>query len=168
MGTWIKAVPPKMLHDKFGVYQGQWTKEMDRCYIRKEDGVCVCSRLLRTPMGNVEHVTITRKNDGYLTTDGSAGFTWSEKQEIKNELFGENRVAVEVFPPTDRLVDVADVYHLWVFDKKYRLPFGIHYKEYKPAINRGYNMTEAELKELQEYYEETEHEDERNNQTATT
>lgn len=156
MGTWIKAVPPKMLHDQMGIYHGDWTPEMDRCWIRKEDGTCVCSRLLRTPMGNVEHVTITRRNGGILTNDGSRGFSWSEKQEIKNELFGENRVAVEVYPTTDRLVDVADVYHLWVFDKKFRLPFGIHPKEYKQAINRGYNMTEGELKELQKFYEEQE------------
>lgn len=154
--TWIKSVPPKMLHDNFGVYMGQWMPEMDRCWIRKEDGTCVCSRLLRTPMGNVEHVTISRKDPSgrIITNDGSGELTWAEKQQIKNELFGENRVAVEVYPPADRLIDVADVYHLWVFNKKYRLPFGIHPKEYKPAINRGYSMTQGELKELQEYYKE--------------
>ena len=154
--TWIKGVPPKMLHDNFGVYIGQWMPEMDRCWIRKEDGTCVCSRLLRTPMGNVEHVTISRRDPSgrIITNDGSGELTWAEKQQIKNELFGENRVAVEVYPPADRLIDVADVYHLWVFNKKYRLPFGIHPKEYKPAINRGYSMTQGELKELQEYYKE--------------
>lgn len=154
--TWIKSVPPKMLHDNFGVYMGQWMPEMDRCWIRKEDSTCVCSRLLRTPMGNVEHVTISRRDlsGRIITNDGSGELTWAEKQQIKDELFGKNRVAVEVYPPADRLIDVADVYHLWVFDKKYRLPFGIHPKEYKPAINRGYNMTQGELKELQEYYRE--------------
>ena len=156
MGTWIKAVPPKLLHDEFGVYKGQWMPEMDRCWIRKEDGVCVCSRLIRTPLGNVEHVTISKNKKGLPTTDGTNGFTWAEKQEIKNELFGENRVAVEVYPTTDRLVDVADIYHLWVFDKKYRLPFGIHPKEYKPAINRGYSITEAEVKVLKDYYDSQE------------
>ena len=154
MGTWIKAVPPKMLHDQFGIYQGQWQPEMDRAWLRTEDGVMVCSRLIRTEMGNVEHVTITRKNDkGYLSTDGTGGFSWSEKQEIKDELFGKNRVAVEVYPTEDRLVDVADVYHLWVFNKKYRLPFGIHPKEYRKAINRGYSMTNDELVQLQKYYD---------------
>ena len=156
MGTWIKAVPPKLLHDEFGVYKGQWMPEMDRCWIRKEDGVCVCSRLIRTPLGNVEHVTISKNKNGLPTADGTNGFTWAEKQEIKNELFGENRVAVEVYPTTDRLVDVADIYHLWVFDKKYRLPFGIHPKEYKPAINRGYSITEAEVKVLKDYYDSQE------------
>lgn len=152
--TWIKAIPPKMMHDRLGVYQGQWMPEMDRCWIRKEDGVCVSSRLIRTSMGNIEHVTITRKADGFkVSNDGSKGFSWAEKQQIKDELFGANRVAVEVYPTEDRLVDTADVYHLWVFDKKYRLPFGIHPKEYQKAINRGYSVTDGELKQLQEYYQ---------------
>lgn len=156
MSTWIKGVPPKMMHDQLGIYHGQWMPEMDRCWIREEDGCCVCSRIIRTPMGNVEHVTISRRDPNrpdIVTTDGSGELTWAEKQQIKDELFGKNRQAVEVFPTEDRLVDVADVYHLWVFDKKYRLPFGIHPKEYQRAVNRGYNMTEDELKRLKEYYD---------------
>ena len=155
MSTWIKAVPPKMLHDQFGVYHGQWMPDMDRCWIRKEDGVCVCSRIIRSRIGNVEHVTITRHKTPaeVLANDGSGDFSWAEKQQIKDELFGKNRCAVEVFPTDDRLVDTADVYHLWVFDKKYRLPFGIHPKEYQKAINRGYSMNKAELEELQAYYD---------------
>ena len=147
-----------MLHDKFGVYHGQWLLEMDRCWIRKEDGVCVCSRMIRTPMGNVEHATITRQRDisQAFVNDGSGGFTWAEKQEIKDELFGRNRTAVEVYPTEDRLVDTSDVYHLWVFDKKYRLPFGIHPKEYQKAVNRGYSMSQDELKVLDDYYKSQE------------
>ena len=154
--TWIKAVPPKMLHDQFGVYRGQWMPEMDRCWIRKEDGCCVCSRIIHTSLGNVEHVTITKRDPNLpanvVTNDGSGELTWSEKQQIKDELFGKKRAAVEVFPPADRLVNTADVYHLWVFDKKYRLPFGIHPKEYKKAINRGYSISEYDLDALKDYY----------------
>lgn len=151
MSTWIKGVPPKMAHDMLGIYQGQWMPEMDRCWIREEDGVCVCSRLLRTSIGKVEHVTITRKTDDHLA--GKPGdFTWAEKQQIKNELFGTKRAAVEVFPTEDRLIDVMDVYHLWVFEKGFQLPFGIHPKEYQKAINRGYSMSQEELEALKDYY----------------
>ncbi len=150
MSTWIKSVPPKMLHDTMGVYHGNWMPEMDRCWIREEDGVTVSSRLVKTPVGNVEHVTITR---GDISFEGTGDFTWAEKMAIKNELFGENRAAVEVYPKTKNLVDVCDVYHLWVFDKKYEMPFGIHPREYKAAINRGYNITQSELVTLKEYYE---------------
>lgn len=154
MSTWLKAVTPKQLNDQFNVYHGQWTPEMDRCWIREEDGVCVSSRLLNTKWGKVEHVTITRKSKDILPTmDGSGGFTWSEKQQIKDELFGENRAAVEVYPKADRLVDVADVYHLWVFDKKIDIPFGIHPKEYQKAINRGSVPLSAEdIDKLEQYY----------------
>lgn len=155
MGTWIKAIPPKMLQDSFGIYHGQWMPEMDRCWFRKEDGTCVSSRLLRTKMGKVEHVTITRRLPGvFISTNGDADFTWADKQEIKDELFGKNRVAIEVFPTEDRMVDVADVYHLWVFEKGFRLPFGIHPKEYQPAVNRGYSMSQADLDALKAYYDE--------------
>lgn len=150
--TWIKCVTPAQLQSIIPIYQGQWHKEMDRCWIRKEDGVCVSSRLLRTEWGKVEHVTITHSTSGFVpSTDGSGSFTWAEKQQIKNELFGENRVAIEIYPKQDRLVDEADVYHLWVFDKKFNLPFGIHPKEYRPAINRGsVPISNEELDELKE------------------
>lgn len=144
--TWIKSVTPAALHKNFGIYTGQWMPEMDRCWIRTEDGVCVCSRLLRTDWGKVEHVTIT-KSGGEIS--------WADKQQIKDELFGKSRTAIEVFPSESRLVDVADVYHLWVFDKNFKLPFGIHPKEYQPAINRGaMPLSEQELQILQKYYDE--------------
>ena len=148
--TWIKAASPKMLHDQFGVYHGQWMPEMDRCWIRKEDGVTVSSRLLNTAIGKIEHVTITAKK---ISADGTGGFTWAEKQQIKNELFGEDRDAVEVFPKEKYLVDVCDVYHLWVFDKKHEMPFGIHPKQYRKAVNRGaLPLSKEDIQELKDYY----------------
>ena len=144
-----------MMHDQLGIYNGKWMPEMDRCWIRKEDGCCVCSRLIRTLWGTIEHVTISRRDPNskeIVTSDGSGELTWAEKQQIKDELFGKKRVAIEVFPSEDRLIDIADVYHLWVFEKNFRMPFGIHPKEYIPAINRGYSMNSAELKELNDYY----------------
>ena len=90
MGTWMKEIPPKMVHDRLGLYKGQWLPEMDRAWVRKEDGVSVYSRLIRTPWGNVEHVTITRGSKG-ISFDGSGDLTWMEKYQIKNELFGEKR-----------------------------------------------------------------------------
>lgn len=152
--TWIKAITPQQMNDFAHIYHGQWMPEMDRCWIRTEDGVCVCSRLIRTKIGKVEHVTITRgSKNGLVRNDGSGDFSWAEKQKIKNELFGENRCAVEVFPEKNNLVDTADVYHLWVFDKKYMMPFGIHPKQYQPSIRRGaLKLTEKEIEELQKFY----------------
>jgi len=50
---------------------------------------------------------------------------WREFQEIKNELVGKECEGVELYPAESRCVDMANQYHLWVFDKAgYRLPFG--------------------------------------------
>ena len=92
---------------------------MDRCW-ESNDGYNVMSRLLNTKWGKVEHVTIIKISDSN-SSDGSRDIPWRIKQEIKNELFGENILAIEVFPTDDMLVDECDVYHLWVFDKNFEL-----------------------------------------------
>ena len=150
--TWIKGITPKQMHDQFGMYQNDiWFQEMDRYWIRKEDRLTVASRLINTKWGKVEHVTIQKKA---FSSDGSGNLTWAENQQIKNELFGENRDAIEVFPNEKYLVDVCDVYHLWVFDKKFEMPFGIHPEQHIKAINRGaLKLTEEELEKLKEYYD---------------
>jgi len=154
--TFIKSIPPKYLKDNFGMYTGGnrlgWQGDMDRCWIDNDKDLCVCSRLIRTKFGNVEHVTITR---GRGTSDGSGDVSWSEKMRIKNELFGENRFAIEVFPKQKKLVDVMDVYHLWVFDKKLDMPFGIGKGENVSAVNRGYAVTESDLQAMIEDYKRT-------------
>ena len=152
--NFVKAIPPKLLHDKFGLYGNGlgWNAEMDRCWVDNDANICVSSRLIRTQFGNVEHVTITK---GLNTNDGSGEITWAEKMQIKNELFGENRFAIEIFPKQKNLVDVCDVYHLWVFDKKVDMPFGIAKGEYQKAVNRGYSVSDADLQNLMDVYKRT-------------
>lgn len=151
--NFIKAIPPKLLRDQYGMYQGGnrtgWHGEMDRCWIDNDADICVCSRLIRTKFGTVEHVTISK---GTGTNDGTGEVTWSQKMQIKNELFGENRFAIEVFPKQKNLVDVCDVYHLWVFDKKIEMPFGIAPKEYQKAVNRGYCISQEDLTNMKQDY----------------
>lgn len=154
--NFIKAIPPRLLRDEFGLYQGTgrvgWHGEMDRCWIDNDASICVTSRIIRTRFGNVEHVAISK---GTGTNDGSGDISWSMKMQIKNELFGENRFAIEVFPKQKNLVDVLDVYHLWVFDKKLEMPFGIAPHEYQRAINRGYCITRDDLEKCAADYMRT-------------
>ena len=134
---WKETVSPAYLNKVMGVYANStWMKQMDRCW-DSDDGYQVCSRLLRTKWGNVEHATI--KKLGTFSNDGSADIPWGIKMEIKNELFGEDRLAIEVFPKQKNLVDVMDIYHLWVFSKDFDLPFGIHpIRDQQPSrVNRG-------------------------------
>lgn len=117
MRTWHKSIPMKMLHDKLGLYKGIWSRQMDR-YWESSDGYTVSSRQIRTPIGVVEHLAIEHINGGDIP--------WAIKQEIKNELCGFKAVAIEIYPAQKNLVDMADIYHLWVLPKGYIIPFGIH------------------------------------------
>lgn len=144
MRKWIKCVPPKKLQEIARVYNGVWMPQMDR-YWESDDGLSVMSRLLKTEWGQVEHVTIKPMVGGMWSGD----IPWALKQEIKDELFGIRAVAIEVFPAKKNLVDVADVYHLWVLPKGFEIPFGIHpYKDPQcEPIERGYDFNIVEVKE---------------------
>lgn len=54
--------------------------------------------------------------------------TWDELQRIKNELFGEDKTAIEVYPTTKHLVCQAPMRHLWILPGGFELPFGLHLK----------------------------------------
>ncbi|MGE7191778.1 DUF7694 domain-containing protein [Lysinibacillus fusiformis] len=77
----------------------------------------VMIRTIKTDWGYVKHACM-RNATG---TD----IPWREKQRIKNELFGVERHAVEVFPRESELVDHAPMYHLWILPDNMHLPFGI-------------------------------------------
>jgi hypothetical protein len=69
--------------------------------------------------GLIDHLMIRRHDTG---TD----VPWVDKQRIKDELLGVDRVAVEVYPARGDLVDDANIYHLWVLPAGFALPFGLH------------------------------------------
>lgn len=125
MRVWHKTIPPKILHKEFGVYTGDWMPQMDRCW-ESSDGYEVMSRKVRTDWGVVEHVAIIKMGGPIVKIGGMGDIPWAVKQEIKNELFGERTTAIEVFPDERNLVDVCDVYHLWILPEGFKLPFGIH------------------------------------------
>lgn len=138
--VWKQVLSPKQMNKVFDVYHGEWMPHMDRCW-NSDDHLQVLSRLIRTDWGTVEHVTIKRYGEPVefeLSGDGSKDIPWKIKQEVKNELFGEDRVAIEVFPSEKNLVDICDVYHLWVLPKGFKIPFGIHPRDKKTHnVNRG-------------------------------
>lgn len=133
---WHKSIPPKAAHEKFGLYSGSWSTQMDR-YWESNDGLAVSSRQIRTAWGTVEHVAINRMNGD------KKDLPWAIKQQIKDELFGNRRIAIEVFPSQKNLIDTCDVYHLWVLPKDFTLPFGIHPTKDPQGqpIDRGYDFS---------------------------
>ena len=112
---WIEKPSPKSMRTGTGGFG-----EMNKIYIYNREYAAM-TREVNTEWGKVIHCAF-RNKDG---TD----ITWREKQWLKNSLFGENRVAIEVFPAKDRLVDAANMYHIWVFEEGFELPFGIHDKD---------------------------------------
>ena len=109
---WIEKPSPKSMREGTG-----WFGQMNRCYTYNGK-YAVMTREVETKWGKVIHAA-------FRNIEGTE-ITWKEKQWIKDSLFGVDRTAVEVFPREDRLVDVANMYHLWIFDKGFELPFVIH------------------------------------------
>ncbi len=68
--------------------------------------------------GGLLHLSIHARDRGPMRN-------WRHLQQIKNEVAGELRTAVEIFPPEDQLTDSANEYHLWVFPEGTHLPFGM-------------------------------------------
>ena len=50
---------------------------------------------------------------------------WLKIQRIKNEVFGEDVVALEVYPKQRNLVDVANLYWLWVLPSDFYCPIEV-------------------------------------------
>jgi hypothetical protein len=61
-----------------------------------------------------------------IRTPSSAEPPWRDLQRIKNEVCGEPCFAVQVHPAQDRLIDEADMYHLWVYGRGHEPGFGLH------------------------------------------
>jgi hypothetical protein len=108
MKNWVGKPSPKSMKVGTG-----WCGNLDKAY---SDGrYAVMTRVVPTDWGEVTHACIRNTNN----TD----IPWAEKQRIKNELFGEESTAIEVFPAESELVDGANMYHIWVLPMK--LPFGL-------------------------------------------
>ncbi|CEG25989.1 DUF7694 domain-containing protein [Bacillus sp. B-jedd] len=108
---WIKHATPSIQ-----LLANGWFAEVERVYSNREYAVLI--RTADTEWGPVEHAAIRNV--------ASSDITWAEKQRIKNEIFGPERIAIEVFPKESELVDEANMYHLWVLPEGMTLPFGIY------------------------------------------
>jgi hypothetical protein len=54
---------------------------------------------------------------------------WRQLQQIKNQICGEDRWAVEIYPPEEFVVDTSNEYHLWVMPPGHDVPFAFHERE---------------------------------------
>lgn len=86
-------------------------------YAFRNDLYAVLCRPVATMNGEVVHCAIR--------TASNLEPPWRDKQRIKNECFGAERVAVEVMPSAANLVDAADMYHMWVLPAGFSFDFGL-------------------------------------------
>ena len=98
---WIEKPSPKSMRQGNG-----WFGQMNRCYVYNKQ-YCAMTREIETEWGKVIHCCFRNL--------AGCDIPWAEKQWLKDSLFGEDRVAIEVFPAKDRLVDAANMYHIWAF-----------------------------------------------------
>ena len=72
-----------------------------------------------TGWGLVTHLAVRRHDEQEI-----AG--WDLLQRVKNEVAGENAIAVEVYPKKSELKDLAPMRHLFVLPVGFVLPLTIH------------------------------------------
>lgn len=111
-GDWEEVAIPPGTRSQYGV-PGLW-----RAFRNAVFSVQVYPR--RCEWGEVLHLMVRRH-------DAAAVRSWHDLQRIKSTLpvAGPDRVAVEVYPRDDELVDDANIYHLWLLPAEMVLPFGL-------------------------------------------
>ena len=111
---WIHKSTPRS--QSTGAGDG-WGREISEVLVDEALIYCVMIRNIETEWGTVEHAIIRNAE--------STDICWSEKQRLKNEIFGHEAVAIEIFPKMSELVDSANMYHLWVMPDGFVIPFSI-------------------------------------------
>lgn len=94
-----------------------------------------------------EYVVHVTKNDGGFVKlgirnlDGSSKRDWRDFQQIKNDLVGEEREAVELYPAESRLMDECNQFWLWCLPPGALFPIGVFQKrnvQHKPDAPGSY------------------------------
>lgn len=67
--------------------------------------------------------------------DNEPKTSWTDFQQIKNELTDPRREAIEIYPAQARVFDAANQYHLLVFPLGVILPFGKDQQKIKGLVN---------------------------------
>lgn len=115
---WTQMASPK--DKKIG---SGWFGELGEVFVSSDKQYCVMTREIDTNIGKVTHACMRNQGSKETNWKGTE-ISWSEKQRIKNEIFGEDAVAIEVFPKETELVDEVNMYHVWVLHE-FELPFGL-------------------------------------------
>jgi len=94
----------------------EWTDERERVYLNSRLQVHVVPHQSEE-LGEFFHVS-------FRNVDKTAHRDWRDTQRMKNELFGKDAEAVELYPKEGRLHDTCNQFHLWVIEANRTFPFG--------------------------------------------
>jgi len=83
-----------------------WFKHMKKCWIT-EDRIYIVA--LSEPKSGLKHLRIRR-------TDDQPIHNWMDIQEIKNDIFGKEVVAIEIYPADSHFNNGSNTYHIWTWD----------------------------------------------------
>ncbi len=110
--SWLKYTPEAYLKLLRSIRGPSFTADF-----RGYDAIWVNSRFLAVvahridPMfGEIDHVMVQNAK-------GGKDVMWADLQSIKNDLFGEERVALQVFPAESNLVNKTHTYHIHVLSE---------------------------------------------------
>lgn len=98
-------------------------------FIRKEIDPVEPERDQAIFQNNLYRAVVRRMSNGMIhisfrNMENSTEIPWKHKQQIKNDICGKEREAIELFPAMSRIVDAANQYHLWVYPEGYIIPTG--------------------------------------------
>ncbi len=88
-------------------------KRLERDNLAAPEAMCEFLAQLYVEREGVLRLSVNRTS----TADGERwedGITWDELQAVKDQCGFADRWAVEIYPPADRVVNVANVRHLWL------------------------------------------------------
>jgi hypothetical protein len=105
-----------------------------QAYVDRKNGVCVqvwdnatpgCDG---TPWAGTLRVAVkhtrAKTPDQAMRRGFAKPVSWDDMQAIKDH-FWPDRIAIEIYPPKDKIVDVADMRWMWVLPKGAALPFNL-------------------------------------------
>jgi hypothetical protein len=133
------SIDPKRLHELSAIeildagFSADVRNRPFRAYVDRRNGVCVqvyqdTYGCRGTPWEGTLRVAVKHTSGKTPQQAASRGYskpiTWDDLQAIKDHLWPE-RIALEIYPPHDSIVDVADIRWLWVLPAGGMLPFNL-------------------------------------------
>lgn len=131
----FKPTPPELVRETMSHYkidEAQARAWLERDHAKCRYFVNYLYQVAVAPCGPEDsclHLNI-RRRDGTMVKD------WRHFQQIKNEIAGPEREAVEIYPAESRKVDTSNKWHLWVLPEGTQFGLGwekrdVTYQEFR-------------------------------------